>query len=102
MFKAFAVEKTPMNNERLDLFFKKNQILQNLREQTDILAVHELYKVMTLRQYSPGQTLSRYGSHSDECFFMLRGKVERMLPEKTSIAVKTEEDLIKFYAENYD
>ena len=69
------MEKTPINNERMDIFFKNNKFLKDFREQTDILAVHELYKVLTLRSYQAGQTVFRYGSTSDECFFVIKGRV---------------------------
>ena len=43
-----------------------------------------------------------YGTTGDECYFLLKGKVQRMVPEKTTFAAKTEEDLIRIYAENYE
>lgn len=44
----------------------------------------------------------RYGSSSEDCFFLIRGKVEKLVPVKTSFTAKYEEDLIKYYADNYD
>lgn len=100
--KSFANEKVPINNERLDMFFSSNKFLKQFKDQTDIVAVHELYKALTLKQYTTGQTVIRYGHTSDECFFLIKGKVEKMAPSKTSFEAKYEEDLVKFYAENYD
>ena len=100
--RGFAIEKIPINNERMDMFFKKNKFLQDFREQTDILALHELYKVLNLRQYQAGQTVFRYGTTSDECFFVIKGRVQKLMPNKLTFAAKYEEDLIRFYADNFD
>ena len=44
----------------------------------------------------------RYGSSTEECYFLIKGQVSQLLPEKETIQVREEEELIKFYAENFD
>ena len=44
----------------------------------------------------------RYGSSTEECYFLIKGQVSQLLPEKETIQVREEEELIKFYAQNFD
>lgn len=78
--RGFHNEKLPLDNDRLDLFFVNNKFLTDFRDQTDHTAVHECYKALTLKSYEKGQTVFRYGTTGDECFFIIKGKVVQLAP----------------------
>ena len=100
--RAYQYEKKAFDNERLDLFFRKNDFLNEFRKQTDTPAIYECYKAMILKQFEEGRTVFRYGTTGDECFFIIKGKIAMMQPTKEIITCNGEEDIIKFYAENFD
>jgi len=99
---AYYDSKVPLNNERLDLFFRNNKFLADLQGQTDIDSVHEIYKVLTLKKYAAGQTVLRYGQTGDECYFVISGIIKKLTPVRQTVMVKQEEDLVKYYAEHAD
>ena len=57
---------------------------------------------MILKQFQKDQTVFRYGTTGDECYFILKGSVKILCPEKYTVEFREEEDMIKFYAENFD
>jgi len=44
----------------------------------------------------------RYGTTGTECYFILKGRVAMLQPEKVTIDVKTEQEMIQFYAEHFN
>ena len=100
-FKEHQFEKQPLDNDRLDLFFHDNEFLKEFREQTDDLAIHECYKSMILKSFEKDQTIYRYGTQGDECYFICKGRIALLQPICEKVECSSEQDLIKFYAENY-
>ena len=57
---------------------------------------------MTVKRFEAQSTVLRYGKTSDECFFVIKGQVKQLVSSKKEVEVRREEDLIKFYADNFD
>ena len=57
---------------------------------------------MFLKQFHKTKTVFRYGTTGDECYFILKGKIKLLCPEKQLVDFRDEEDMIRFYAENFD